>query len=108
MAKISGCAAVNSSEDLPAGSMRYTRPRWPEPAYSVPSEASATVQITGWSEVNTGSTLGARDRRPSRLSETPLNRPRMKSLYEVISQAAVPLASANRAAAAASPAARAG
>ena len=45
-----------------------------------PSAASATLQITGWSEVKTVSTLGASDRRPSRLSETPSKRPRTKSL----------------------------
>src|ERR1039458_195040 len=60
------------------------------------------LQMAGWSEANTGSTLGARDRRPSRLSEMPLKRPRMKSAYEFISQVAVPLANARGARAAAS------
>jgi hypothetical protein len=44
--------------------------------------ASATLQITGWSEVKTVSILGASERRPSRLSEMPLKRPRTKSPYE--------------------------
>jgi hypothetical protein len=51
--------------------------------------------MAGWSEANTGSTLGANDTRPSRASETPVKRPRMKSPYVFISQVAVELAKAS-------------
>jgi hypothetical protein len=60
------------------------------------------LQMEGWSEANTESTLGARDTRPSRPSEMPLKRPLMKSAYEFISQVAVPLANASGASARAS------
>jgi hypothetical protein len=50
--------------------------------------------------VKTVSIFGASERRPSRLSEMPSKRPRTKSLYALISQAWVPLASAQGASAA--------
>src|SRR5580658_5141376 len=88
MAKTSGRSAVQRSFDVPFGSMRKTRPRWPVAAYRAPSGPVATLQMTGCSEVKSVSSFGARDRRPSRPRETPSNLPLTKSEKLVISQVA--------------------
>ena len=65
--------------------------------------ACAMLQMAGWSEANNVSSFGASVIRPSRLSDSPENRPLAKSVYVFISHDAVVEASrhaapANRAA----------